>query len=206
MQLAAGQNMTLPDIPGVRVALRWSARAPVDADLSALLLRDGTVLSDDHFVFYNSIASPDGSVTHVGKHTDGGVVTDAVDVALSAVPPQVEVVVLAVSAHPAHPGALALLGEPEVHVVDPGGRLLASHRLSRLTTESAVDVVELYRRGGTWKLRAVGQGWADGLAGLARDFGVDVGDEHDTPPPDLVPAGPPAVDWSDPPVPAGYEL
>ena len=203
MQLAAGQNMTLPDTPGVRVSLRWAAQAPVDADLSALLLRDGTVLSDDHFVFYNQVASPDGSVTHVGKHTDGSGVTDAVDVDLAGVPQEVEVVVLAVSAHPAAPGALARLGEPEVHVLDGRGQLLASHRLSRLTTESAVDVVELYRRGGAWKLRAVGQGWADGLAGLARDFGVDVGDE-DVPGSEAAAA--PAVDWSDPPVPAGYEL
>jgi tellurium resistance protein TerD len=34
---------------------------------------------------------------------------------------------------------------------------------------------EIYRHGGDWKFRAVGQGYTSGLAGIARDFGVDVG-------------------------------
>ena len=42
------------------------------------------------------------------------------------------------------------------------------------TVETALVCLEVYRRDGTWRLRAVGQGYADGLAGLARDFGVDV--------------------------------
>ena len=39
---------------------------------------------------------------------------------------------------------------------------------------SALVWGELYLRNGDWRLRAVGQGWADGLAGVARDYGVDV--------------------------------
>ncbi|MFK4099288.1 TerD family protein [Streptomyces sp. NPDC019531] len=42
----------------------------------------------------------------------------------------------------------------------------------------AMVVAELYRHiidgRPAWKLRAVGQGWADGLDGLARAHGVDV--------------------------------
>ena len=214
MQLIAGQNTALPDVVGVRISLRWPRHPDIDADLSALLLNDGKVISSDHFVFYNQAASPDGSVTHVGKVTDkdAGTVTDSVDLGLASVPAAVDAVVLAVSAHPGDTGALAQLGQPEVVVVDPTGQVLASHRLSDLTTEAAVNVLEVYRRAGAWKVRAVGQGWSDGLAGLARDFGVEVDDE-DTYQQDALtddqPArtpGRPAVDWSDPPVPAGYEL
>lgn len=43
-----------------------------------------------------------------------------------------------------------------------------------LSTERAVVLFEFYRRAGTWKVRAIGQGYDDGLAGLARDFGVNV--------------------------------
>jgi stress response protein SCP2 len=42
------------------------------------------------------------------------------------------------------------------------------------TVEAALVCLEIYRRDGTWRLRAVGQGYDDGLARLARDFGIDV--------------------------------
>ena len=42
------------------------------------------------------------------------------------------------------------------------------------TVEAALVCLEIYRRDGTWRVRAVGQGYEDGLAGLARDLGVDV--------------------------------
>jgi stress response protein SCP2 len=43
-----------------------------------------------------------------------------------------------------------------------------------MSTERAVVLVEFYRREATWRIRAVGQGYDDGLAGLARVFGVTV--------------------------------
>ena len=45
------------------------------------------------------------------------------------------------------------------------------------TTETAFIGGELYRRAGAWKFRAVGQGYASGLAGLATDFGISVDEE-----------------------------
>jgi len=42
------------------------------------------------------------------------------------------------------------------------------------TVETALVCLEIYRRDGAWRLRAVGQGYDDGLAGLARDYGVDI--------------------------------
>jgi tellurium resistance protein TerD len=43
------------------------------------------------------------------------------------------------------------------------------------STETAMIFGELYRARGEWKFRAVGQGYSTGLAGIARDFGVNVG-------------------------------
>jgi len=42
------------------------------------------------------------------------------------------------------------------------------------STETAMVFGELYRNNSEWKFRAVGQGYASGLAGIARDFGVNV--------------------------------
>uniref|UniRef100_UPI000A934009 CAP domain-containing protein n=1 Tax=Streptomyces niveiscabiei TaxID=164115 RepID=UPI000A934009 len=66
---------------------------------------------------------------------------------------------------------------PFVAVAGADGTDLATFTLTGLDAESAVVAVELYRRQGAWKVRALGQGYADGLAGLARDFGVDVSDD-----------------------------
>jgi len=41
---------------------------------------------------------------------------------------------------------------------------------------SGAVAIEIYHRNPDWKVRAVGQGWTDGLAGLARDFGIDIAD------------------------------
>ena len=62
--------------------------------------------------------------------------------------------------------------------------MLATFTPPPLTSETALVLAEVYRRGGAWKIRAVGQGYADGLAGIATDFGVSI----DTPaPPESAP-------------------
>jgi stress response protein SCP2 len=93
---------------------------------------------------------------------------------------------------------LVELGPLRATVSGADGRSLASFVVDGLREESAAIVLELYRRDASWKVRAVGQGYRDGLAGLARDFGVEIDDE-------TAPA-PPGIDWRHPPVPAGYEL
>ncbi len=51
---------------------------------------------------------------------------------------------------------------------------LARYDLSEdASTETAMVFGELYRNGADWKFRAVGQGYASGLSGIARDFGVN---------------------------------
>ncbi|MDI5903998.1 CAP domain-containing protein, partial [Streptomyces sp. 12257] len=60
------------------------------------------------------------------------------------------------------------------------GRPLARFAPPRPRQETVLLLAEIYRRGDGWKLRALGQGYADGLAGLARDFGVDVMDDTPT--------------------------
>ena len=60
---------------------------------------------------------------------------------------------------------------------DDSGRPLATFEITDATTETAFVFGELYRRAGGWKFRAVGQGYASGLGGLAADFGISVDDE-----------------------------
>lgn len=64
---------------------------------------------------------------------------------------------------------------PVATVRDACGTELATYTAVNLTTERAVVVVELYRRAGGWRLRAVGQGYDGGLAAVAADHGIAMG-------------------------------
>ncbi|WP_043665757.1 CAP domain-containing protein [Streptomyces xylophagus] len=155
-ELVPGGNLPLP---GGALTLR----VPGSFDVSALITDEsGKVGGDADFVFYNQPTAP-------GARLQGDTLT--VDPArLRTGAARVTVVI-----SPAEPGTpLGRLPAPTLHATDAGGRPLARFTPPRPQRETVLLLAELYRRGPGWKLRALGQGYADGLAGIARDFGVDV--------------------------------
>ena len=190
--LSKGSNTGLADAglaSGTAVVtLSWQARPGLDADCSALLLAavTGKVRSDDDFVFYNQPSGAGGAVRHLGKSVSGAVTVDRVQVATSQLPSEVDRVVVAASADG---GTFGQLGALSVSLADASSpdTPLVRFDIPDATSETALLFVELYLRNGQWKVRAVGQGYDSGLAGLARDFGVSVDDEP-APPPAAAPA------------------
>lgn len=159
-----------------------------DADASALVLAGGKVRSDGDFVFYNQPAHSSGAVRHEGKRVDGGRVTDTLLVDLARVEPAVETVVLAASADG---GTFAQIPELYIEVRDAARDTVAARfDSSGATVETAFVLGEFYRRQGTWKFRAVGQGYDSGLEGLARDFGITVDEPQHAAPPAAAPPAP----------------
>ena len=158
-----------------------------------MLRESGQVGSDADFVFYNQARHPSGSVRHAGK---SGTV-DTVEVDLAAVPGEVERVVLAASADG---GTFGQAPGLRLAVTDTASGAVLAEFAIEATQETAMVCGELYRRNGRWKFRAVGQGYASGLAGLATDYGISVGDEP-APAPPATPAPPAAA--IPPPPPAG---
>ncbi len=198
--MTKGSNVAI-NAPGVRAVLRWRPGAGTpDVDASALLLRaDGHVASDDDFVFYNQPSHPGGAVRHVGKVPGA----DSVEADLSAVAADIERIVLAASVDG---GTFGQVSGLELVVSDLAGSELARFEMTA-STETAFVSGELYRRNGTWKFRAVGQGYATGLAGLAGDFGISVDEATPPPPPPPPPAAPVVaapLGSAPPPPPAGY--
>ena len=184
--LAKGANVAV-DAAAVRAELSWRSGPGVpDVDCSALLLHpDGRVAGDVDFVFYNQARHPSGSVRHAGKRSGADGTVDAVEVDLRALPADVERVVLAASADG---GTFGQVPGLRLVVTDlAGGAVLAEFPITA-ADETAMISGELYRRDGRWKFRAVGQGYASGLAGLATDFGITVDDPAPTPPPGPSPA------------------
>ncbi|MFE1439715.1 TerD family protein [Streptomyces sp. NPDC058739] len=143
--------------------------APVRLDVSGLLLTaDGKVRSDDDFIFYNQPAGP--GVTY---RSGGGSAPDAIVVDTASVPPGIEKIV--VTASPDAAGQSFQGIEPTATIRNADDQsVLATFTPPQLGSETALVIVEVYLRGGVWKARAVGQGYANGLAGIATDFGVTV--------------------------------
>ncbi|MEW1688808.1 TerD family protein [Streptomyces sp. NPDC091265] len=173
MTMLKGTNVPVA-AQAVRVELGWhTAPGTPDVDASALLLlTSGKVRSDADFVFYNQPAHASGAVRHEGKRTTGGASTDTLAIDLARVEPAVDRVVLAASADGGTFGRVTGL---YVRVTDAAnGSELARFDSADATVETAFILGELYRRQGSWKFRAVGQGYGTGLEGLATDFGISV--------------------------------
>ncbi|MFJ3702300.1 MULTISPECIES: TerD family protein [Streptomyces] len=186
--MTPGSNIPLS---AARVAV--DVAAPVRLDVSGLLLTaDGKVRSDDDFIFYNQPSGP--GVTY---RSGGGSAPDAIVVDTTAVPPGIEKIV--VTASPDAAGQTFQGVEPTATVRNADdGSALATFTPPQLGGETALVVIEIYLRNGAWKARAVGQGYANGLAGIATDFGVSVEEPAAAAPVPAAPVAPPAA----PPAPA----
>jgi tellurium resistance protein TerD len=190
VSLSKGGNVSLSkEAPGLRavlVGLGWDVRtttgADFDLDASALMVgTNGKILSDAHFVFFNNLTSPDGSVEHTGDNLTGEGEGDdeAIKVNLEGVPAEVDKIVVTVSIYDAEARqqSFGQVRNAFIRVVNQAdNREITRYDLSEdASTETAMIFGELYRNQNEWKFRAVGQGYSTGLAGIARDFGVNVG-------------------------------
>ena len=190
VSLSKGGNVSLskeaPGLTNVVVGLGWDVRsttgADFDLDASAIVVgADGKVLSDKHFIFFNNLVSPDGTVEHTGDNLTGEGEGDdeVVKVDLAAVPAECQKIVFPVSIYEAQARSQSFgqVRNAFIRIVNQaGGTEIARYDLSEdASTETAMVFGELYRNGAEWKFRAVGQGWESGLAGIARDYGVSVG-------------------------------
>ncbi|MGW7150069.1 TerD family protein, partial [Streptomyces sp. NPDC054878] len=162
--MTPGSNIPLS---ATRVAV--DVAAPVRLDVSGLLLTaDGKVRSDDDFIFFNQPSGP--GVTY---QSGGGTTPDKITVDTSAVPAGIEKIVVTASPDAAGQSFQGVEPTATIRNADDGS-VLASFTPPQLGGETALVIVEVYLRNGAWKARAVGQGYANGLAGIATDFGVSV--------------------------------
>jgi tellurium resistance protein TerD len=190
VSLSKGGNVSLtkeaPGLTAVTVGLGWDVRTTTgsdfDLDASALMVgSSGKILSDQHFIFFNNLKSPDGSVEHTGDNLTGEGEGDdeQIKVSLATVPGEVDRIVVTVSIYDAEARGQSFgqVRNAFIRVVNQADdREIARYDLSEdASTETAMIFGEIYRNNAEWKFRAVGQGYSSGLAGIARDFGVNVG-------------------------------
>ncbi|WP_405134214.1 TerD family protein [Nocardia sp. NBC_01388] len=189
VSLSKGGNVSLtkqaPNLTAVAVGLGWDVRTTTgtDFDLDASAIATGAdkkVLSDKHFIFFNNLQSPEGTIVHTGDNLTGEGEGDdeTINIDLANTPPTIESIVFPVSIYDADSRAQSFgqVRNAYIRVVDRATNAeLARYDLSEdASTETAMVFGELYRSGAEWKFRAIGQGYASGLSGIARDFGVNV--------------------------------
>ncbi|GAA1010671.1 TerD family protein [Streptomyces thermogriseus] len=169
----------------VRAVVRWAPGQELpDVDASALLLGpDDRVRSDEDFVFYNQPRHPSGAVWRLGKKRVADGLTDSIQTDLTGVDPEVNRILLVASADGVTFDRVHALRILLYDAAVPEGEPLAYFDVKPETgQETALICGELYRRGDGWKFRALGEGYTDGLKGLATDFGISVDESEEAQP------------------------
>jgi tellurium resistance protein TerD len=189
VSLSKGGNVSLtkeaPGMTRVVIGLGWDANSftgsEFDLDAQAIMVgANGKVPNDGFFVFFNQLKSPEGSVEHTGDNRTGEGEGDdeVINVDLAAVPAEIEKVVFTVAIYDAdtRKQSFGQVRNGFIRVVnaDSSAEVARYDLTEDASTETAMVFGELYRSGADWKFRAVGQGYADGLRGIATDFGVSV--------------------------------
>lgn len=184
LQLVKGQNSSL-DIGGApvltaRVSIEWTPGEGLDVDVSALLVNaSGRVRGDQDFVFYNQPEAEDGAVRLLGKTGGERKATDRLLLSLGDLPDDIAKVVVLVSLDAVEGVGFGAVKGLTAKLTTSDEQPLMRYVVTELERETAVVVGELYRRENAWRFRAVGQGYASGLAGVATDFGITVDDTSD---------------------------
>ncbi|MEV0132480.1 TerD family protein [Dactylosporangium sp. NPDC050688] len=168
-------------------------------DISCFGLDAGNKLSDDaYFVFYNQPASPEGAIRKAGPQAGD---TDAFRVKLGTVPEKIAKLSFCAAVEEA--GTASKVRSGHVRLV-AGGREVMRYSFTGADfgTERAVIICDVYRKG-VWRVGAVGQGFAGGLAELVRSYGGTVDDEPAAAPPAFAPPPeqPPQPSFAPPPGP-----
>ena len=174
-----------PGLKNIHVGLGWDSRVTdgqeFDLDASVFLVgANGRVKSDDAFVFYNNLTSPDGSVEHTGDNRtgDGEGDDEVLNVYLEKVSSDVAKIIFTVTIHDADARRqnFGQVNNAFIRLVnkDTGIEVVRFDLGEDYSTETAMVFGEIYRQDGGWKFNAIGQGYSGGLAAMARQYGVNI--------------------------------
>lgn len=189
ISLSKGGNLSLsktdPTLKNILVGLGWDARptdgADFDLDASAFMVKeDGKVRSDSDFIFYNQTKSTCGSVEHTGDNRTGAGEGDdeSIIVLLDKVPADIQRIIFTVTIHDADSRKqnFGQVSSAFVRIVnkDTNNEVARFDLSEDASIETAMVFGEIYKHGGEWKFKAVGQGYSGGLAALARQYGINI--------------------------------
>ncbi|MEA2186389.1 MAG: tellurium resistance protein TerD [Solirubrobacteraceae bacterium] len=181
VKLVRGSNTSLsellPILGTVVVGFGWKViegKGPIAEMVPSAIVCNaaGLALSDEHLVFFNQLATPDGAVEYVQGDEE------QIEVDLATIPESVDKLVFVVYADPdlRHPGNFGAVRNAYLRICDRSGAEMVRYDIEDSADIDVTAMIfgEIYRHRDTWKVRAVGQGYKTGLTGVAKDFGVTI--------------------------------
>jgi tellurium resistance protein TerD len=189
LTLTKGNNLSLtkadPGLERALIGLGWDPRTTsgeaFDLDASALLVgANGKVRSQDDFIFYNQLQAKDGSVVHQGDNRsgigDGDDEQILIDLSLIAADVDRVVIVVSIDQADARGQNFGQIRGAYCRVLnqDTDQEVVRYDLSEDAAPETSMIFAEIYRNRAEWKFRAVGQGYATGLHGIATDFGISL--------------------------------
>ena len=190
ISLNKGGNLSLsktdPTLTRLLIGLGWDERATsgaeFDLDASVFLLNNmGKVRGDHDFIFYNQLKSDNAAVEHTGDNRSGAGDGDdeVIKVNLSQVPADIEKIAVTVTIHDAQARNqnFGQVSNAFIRVVneETGAEVVRFDLAEDYSIETAMVFGVVYKHNGEWKFRAVGQGYAGGLAAMCQQYGVNIG-------------------------------
>ena len=174
INLEKGQRVNV-ELLKFTIGLGWdtnqcSTGEDFDLDASAFMLGENRkILSDDYFVFYNNLKSPDGAVEHTGDNLtgEGDGDDESIRIDLSKINPLVNEICFVVTIHQAserrqnfgqiHNSFIRIYNS------DTNEEILRYELEEDFSVETAVEFGRLYKKAGQWKFEAIGVGQKQGL-------------------------------------------
>lgn len=186
ISLTKGQRVSLekvaPGLTEIAISLGWDLNRTnngVDFDLDAsvfLLNKNSKLITDNHFIFYNNLISPDRAVKHTGDNLTGAGEGDdeTIEINLQKVSPEVDKIVITVTIYECEERQQNF-GQVEnsfVRIVNlkTGKEIIRYHLVEDYSLETAMIMAELYRKNDEWRLNAVGAGYHGGLRALLERY------------------------------------
>ena len=174
INLEKGQRVNV-ELQKFTIGLGWdtnSSSTGVDFDLDAsafILGENKKLLSDENFVFYNNLKSPDGAVEHTGDNLTGEGEGDdeSIRINLSKISPNAYEVCIVVTIHKADERKQNF-GQVHnsfirIYNTDTNEEIMKYELEEDFSIETAVEFGRLYRRNGQWTFEAIGVGMKGGL-------------------------------------------
>jgi tellurium resistance protein TerD len=189
ISLSKGANLSLsktdPKLNKLIVGLGWDARstdgADFDLDASAFMVKeDGKVRSDSDFIFYNQLRSACGSVEHNGDNRtgEGDGDDETILVSFDKIPTDIKSIFITVTIHDAESRKqnFGQVSQAFVRVInkDTGVEVVRYDLSEDASTETAMIFCQIYKHNNEWKFKAIGQGYAGGLAALTSRYGITI--------------------------------
>lgn len=171
-EISKGQKLSVSTEVGAlnfKVAIEWDNTTSSDYEVtpSAFLLSSREKLEkEENFVFYNNKKSPDSSVT-LEENSDPNKLGFSIDLSKCSSDVEKILLVLTIDDGDSLNKRAENLKNLTVKVFNSNG---VDYKVHGLTQETAIILIDFYKRNGEWKFQGVGNGFNSGLSSILKEY------------------------------------